>query len=146
MDYGSLLLTIILVLVLVTILGWMNDWSGSRLRQRDDRFWLASGICCPCCNRKFSDDDILSRSIIISDASYFGAAVTCPSCHYAFQFLRGDQGVSYVGPSAQIQRCVTCANIYHGIPGERCQACGSKNSVLDRDSPFGISSTAEING
>lgn len=143
MDYGSLLLTIILVTVLVATLGWIGDWSGSRMRQRDDRFWLNSGIRCPDCNRTFSDDDILSRGYIISERKYFGSVVTCPSCHVAFEFFRGDHDASYVGPSTQFRRCLTCDDTYNGIPGDRCPACGSDNSVLGRDSPFGIHCTTE---
>ena len=136
MDFGTIVLTLVPATLLVALAGWIGDWTGSRSRKEDDRFWHNNAVCCPGCNRPYCEADIARRSYIMWEHKHAGAVFSCSSCKVASEFLRGDSSFSYVGPSPQFRRCRICNNQFNGIPSDRCPMCGSDDSLLDFDSPF----------
>ncbi len=143
MDYGTILFTLVLAMLLVALAGWAGDWTGSRSRKEDDRFWRSSAVCCPECYRPYREEDIDGRSYIMWEHKHAGAVFSCSSCKVASEFLRGDSSFSYVGPSPQFRRCQTCNSLFNGIPTDRCPVCGSEESAIDLDSAFALDRKTE---
>jgi len=130
MDYSSVLLTTFLVITLIAILSWIGDWSGSRERAENSRYWLSHTIRCPDCDRIFTPSDIQSAGLIITPSKHFDVRLTCPSCDESFEYARTESAPTllYRYRSPTPLRCVDCDTVYNGILGQECPACGSIHS------------------
>lgn len=128
MDYSSLILTTFLVITLIAILGWIDDWSGSRRHAESSRYWNSHKINCPGCARIFTPSDIESAGQVITHSKHFDIKLTCPSCDESFEYARTEGEPKLLWQSPTTRRCVDCNIIYTGIAEQECPACGSIRS------------------
>jgi len=137
-EMSDLIVTTIVVIAVLMVFSWIGDWTGSRMRRKDNAYWLSSGVACPECDRPFTGDEIASRGDIIVEHQFCGAVLTCSACQVAFEFFRDKTGPSYMCRSPQLRRCLQCDNCYNGVEGDQCPSCESMDSTLDHDSAFGV--------
>lgn len=131
MEHGSFILTTFIVVAVVAILGWAGDWSGSRQRTANSRYWLSHEIHCPDCECLFTPTHVEVGECIITPKQHFNVSLTCPSCGESFEYARADGPPTFLYRSPTTRRCIDCDSIYNGIVGQKCPDCGSTQSRRD---------------
>ena len=95
---------------------------------------------------EFLPDAVRSRAVITHDSTPVGAVLTCSTCQTPHEFFRTNAEPTYAGTAPQHHRCLDCNECYNGFAEDHCARCGSTQSELDREPPFGIRSPASSAG
>jgi hypothetical protein len=129
----SLTIALGIAILIVVIWPWLGDWSGSRSRITDDKYWASAGLACPNCEHPYQLADIQSRWTTFSESPEIGVSIHCPECFEIAEFERTEGIPKFIAYARQPRLCGQCAERYNGILESSCPTCGSNESNLTTD-------------